>query len=576
MAAPQIRRLELTKFRGIQSLVWWPAPGVNMILGGGDVGKSTLLEAITLLLYPTNGFVLSDTDYFNRLVESELLIEAVMFLPVASGIHEQSWAAWPWEWDGEQAALPDPEAEGPVRDPVYRVRVRGTSDSDLQYEVIQPDGSVVPFSTTLRRRIGLVRLAADDRSDRDLRLIQGGALDRLLDDRALRARLARHLAQDELQNQLGDDARARLTTLDVDLTNRHLPHGLGLGFVGGPGVSINSLVGLTSDKDGIALPMTSWGAGTRRLAALAIADNLQDGAPIIVIDEIERGLEPYRQGALMRMLRDRPSQIMVTTHSGFAITAAMGATLWHLDAAGSIGHLPTEKVGALQQRDPAALLSRLTVIVEGITEVGFLEVLLERQVAPDWGAYGLYVADGGGNDRVLQLLEGLLSGGVRFAGMADREAGDPAPERWSRVQRALGDRLLRWDEGNLESNVLPLFGVERLQALITDPDNRKTGQRRRSLIDRLGLDPEATLEEISMAAGDRLMQVVVDAALGTVPRDNLDDERRKMFKGHASQWFKSRTGGRELADKIFELDLWPRLEPRFTRFLAILRQAIHD
>lgn len=79
-----------------------------------------------------------------------------------------------------------------------------------------------------------------------------------------------------------------------------------------------------------------------------------------------------------------------------------------------------------------------------------------------------------------------------------------------------------------------------------------------------------------MAAGDRLMQVVVDAALGTVPRDNLDDERRKMFKGHASQWFKSRTGGRELADKIFELDLWPRLEPRFTRFLAILRQAIHD
>ena len=90
MEVPVIRRLELTRFRGIESLVWWPAPGVNLILGGGDVGKSTILEAIALLLYPTNGFVLSDTDYFNRSVENELVIEAVMTLPEATGIHDQT------------------------------------------------------------------------------------------------------------------------------------------------------------------------------------------------------------------------------------------------------------------------------------------------------------------------------------------------------------------------------------------------------------------------------------------------------------------------------------------------------
>lgn len=560
----------------MESVVWRPAPGVNLILGGGDVGKSTLLEAIGLLLYPTNGFVLSDTDYFNRLVEDELLVEAAMTLPDTTGIHDQSWAAWPWEWDGEQAALPDQEADGPVRDPVYRVRVRGTLESDLAYEVIQPDGSVVPFSTALRRRIGLVRLAADDRSDRDLRLVQGGALDRLLDDRTLRARLGRHLARDGLEDQLVDAARTRLEALDTDLTNKHLPHGLGLGFVGGPGISINSLVGLTSDKQGVALPMTSWGAGTRRLAALAIADNLQDGAPIVLIDEIERGLEPYRQAALVRTLSGRPSQVMVTTHSGFAIAAATGATLWHLDAAGNIGELPSEKVGALQQRDPAALLSRLTIIAEGITEVGFLEVVLEREVAPDWRAYGLYVADGGGNDRVLQLLEGLLSGGVRFAGMADREAGNPAPGRWARLHEALGDRLFRWDDGCLESNILPLFGTQRLQALITDPTDLKTGQRRRSLIDRLGLAPGSTLDEIAAAADERLMQVVVEAALGSVPPGIEDEETKKMFKGHASQWFKSRAGGRELATKVFVQGIWPELEPRLTPFLTVIRRAVHD
>lgn len=576
MTVPLIRRLELTRFRGIESLVWSPAPGVNIILGGGDVGKSTLLEAITLLFYPTNGYVLSDTDYFNRSVENELAIEAVMSLPESTGIHDQTWTAWPWEWDGQNAVLPDPEGDGPVRDPVYRARVRGTSELDLAYELIQPDGSVVSFPAALRRRIGLVRLSADDRSDRDLRLVRGGALDRLLEDRALRAKLGRHLAHDGLEDHLSDEARTRLQALDTNLTDRRLPHELGLGFVGGPGVSINALVGLTSSLNGVAMPLTSWGAGTRRLSALAIADNLQDGAPIIVIDEIERGLEPYRQTALMRALTRRPSQTMVTTHSGFAITAASEASLWYLDSAGRIGELQNDKVGALRQRDPAALISRLTVIAEGITEVGFLEVLLERLLVEDWTAYGLYIADGGGNDRVLQLLEGLLSGGVRFAGMADREVGNPNPARWDRVARSLGDRLFRWEDGCLESNVLPLFGVQRLQTLITDPDNRKTGQRRRSLIERLRLVPEATLDEIAAAAGDRLMQVIVEAALGTVPDDIAGDEQRGMFKGHAQQWFKSRAGGRELANKEFECDLWRALEPRFTPFLAVLRLAIHD
>jgi putative ATP-dependent endonuclease of OLD family len=58
-------------------------------------------------------------------------------------------------------------------DPVYVVRVRGTLDLDLAYEILQPDDSVEPLSVRLRQRIGLVRLAGDDRNDRDLRLVQG-------------------------------------------------------------------------------------------------------------------------------------------------------------------------------------------------------------------------------------------------------------------------------------------------------------------------------------------------------------------------------------------------------------------
>jgi len=44
--AAAIYTLTIERFRGITSLKWKPSRGVNVILGGGDVGKTTILEAI--------------------------------------------------------------------------------------------------------------------------------------------------------------------------------------------------------------------------------------------------------------------------------------------------------------------------------------------------------------------------------------------------------------------------------------------------------------------------------------------------------------------------------------------------
>jgi hypothetical protein len=48
--------------------------------------------------------------------------------------------------------------------------------------------------------------------------------------------------------------------------------------------------GLTADRDGVPLPLANWGAGTRRLAALAIAEQRQGDRPVTIVDEFERGL----------------------------------------------------------------------------------------------------------------------------------------------------------------------------------------------------------------------------------------------------------------------------------------------
>jgi putative ATP-dependent endonuclease of OLD family len=202
--APTILRLSISRFRGISALTWWPSPGVNVVLGGGDVGKTTIVDAIGLLLSPVNSSNLADTDYFCRRIEEGFEIEAVMSLPAIGAIDDQVRPSWPWAWDGKEPIVP--VTDGAAGEPVYRLRVRGTEDLELVYEILQPDASTDGLPVKLRRSIGLVRLGGDDRNDRDLRLVQGSALDRLLSDRGLRSRLASELAKSDVKTELAEPA----------------------------------------------------------------------------------------------------------------------------------------------------------------------------------------------------------------------------------------------------------------------------------------------------------------------------------------------------------------------------------
>jgi len=226
MSAPIIHHLAIERFRCIENLSWYPAKGVNLILGGGDVGKTTILDAIALLLSPTNPPTLADTDYHDRAIQAGFVIEAIVSLPSEIGINKQTKVSWPWAWNGTDAVVPSIESgDGFKGEPVYRLRVRGTEDLELAYEIVQPDGGADNLSVGLRRRIGLVRLSGDDRNDRDLRLVQGSALDRLLSDKALRSRLASELAKSDVAEQLTDDAKQALKALDQVLRRRTCPTG---------------------------------------------------------------------------------------------------------------------------------------------------------------------------------------------------------------------------------------------------------------------------------------------------------------------------------------------------------------
>jgi putative ATP-dependent endonuclease of OLD family len=570
MTATTIYQLSIERFRSIKEFSWCPGKGVNLILGGGDVGKTSILDAIALLLSPVNSSNVLDTDYLGRDVEAGFSIEAVVTLPPESGINSQSKQSWPWQWNGKEAVVPNSEGTVDTGEEVYRIRVRGTEDLELIYEVAQPDGTADNFHVALRRAIGLVRLSGDDRNDRDLRLVQGSALDRLLADKGLRSRLASDLAEHDVKAELRDESKKALAELDLAFRKEHLPDKLDLALTGNQGFSVTALIGLTADRKGVQLPLASWGAGTRRIASLAVAEQNQGEAPITLVDEIERGLEPYRQRALMGKLQSGKSQTFITTHSPFSISAATEASLWYVDHEGRIGHLDPKKTGRHRKEDPETFLAYLSVIPEGAAEKGFTTALLQKALNSSPEAHGIHVSDGGGHESTLGLLEALAEGGLRFGGFADDEGG-LHPERWQKLTSKLGTLMFRWASGCLEENVIAALQDEKLEALLTDPEGIKTGMRLRTLADRLGI-AEKDFVTVKTKAGDGFRALMTAAAMGKIPAGK--ESEKKQYQSHAQCWFKSVSGGEELASKVFSLGAWPTLKPQLLPFCNAVRKAV--
>lgn len=570
-----IRKLTIQHFRGLEKFDWRPKPGMNIVLGGGDVGKTTVLEAIALLLSPTNSTVVSESDYWQRDSTQEFVIEAVMTLQEATGISSQHNFSWPWSWNGQDAVTPSASEEDDLSvpdDPVYRLRVRGTTELELVWEVVQPHDDADHFSVALRRKIGVVRLSADERNDRDLRLVYGSALDRLLADSALRARIGKHLSDLDLHGSLNQHGKEAIKKLDERMIEAALPRDLKLGLTTSQGLSIGALIGLLATKNGVSLPLSSWGAGTRRMTALEIASSTEKEAAITIIDEIERGLEPYRLRKLINVLQERHSQTFLTTHSPVTIKCTDQAHLWYLDSKGNIGSLPHKKIGPQQRRDPETFLARVAVIAEGPTEVGFLRFLLEKAFGTEPLDYGVRVCDGQGNPATLDLLETLASAGLLFAGFADDEG--TSPGRWKTLKERLGDRLYQWPNGCTEQHVIGAIPDNKLQELIKLGADEMDGDRLRTLADRLGLKDKqfAAIGEVLTASGKTWRQLIIDAATGS--KAGAPEESEKSWKSHSGKWFKSEIGGRELAEKMIALGAWETLHPQLLPLInAILIAA---
>jgi putative ATP-dependent endonuclease of OLD family len=309
------------------------------------------------------------------------------------------------------------------------------------------------------------------------------------------------------------------------------------------------------------------------MAALEIAASSGKQHSVTVIDELERGLEPYRLRKLIADLSNSEGQSFVTTHSPITLLEAQNATLWYLDSAGAIGELPRDKIANQQRRDPLTFLAKVAVIGEGVTEVGFLKHILSKAFETDFRDHGVRVCNGEGNDTILALLEALTVAGLLFAALADNE--NRSPDRWRAVKAKLGDKLLRWQSGCTEENVINAIKDDQLPELLKDIEGDIDGDRLRTLADRLAINDKdfPTIQAALGKQGITLRQIIIEAATGNADKAPTD-EAHKAWRKHGARWFKSSDGGVELAIKMRQLGAWDALRPTILPLVnAILSAA---
>jgi len=197
----QLRQVTIERFRAIEALTLTPGPR-NVLLGPQNAGKSTVLEALDLLLHHGIGRprpAPTEIDYFGRDPAEGFAIEAVVGALDEPMLAETNRFLEGWHVESREL-VGEPEGEG--IEPVFRVRVRGTPDFELLHEFAKPEAEGARFGRPLRSILGWVFDGRQRDPARQLAFYQGGMLDRLFAPDALDP------AVDELRTALEAGATA--------------------------------------------------------------------------------------------------------------------------------------------------------------------------------------------------------------------------------------------------------------------------------------------------------------------------------------------------------------------------------
>lgn len=456
----RVRKLEIRNFRSIQALDWVPTIGINCLIGSGDAGKSTLLDAIDLCLGARRSIAIGDTDFFALDVTQAISISITIGALTDALKNIDTYGDYLRAFDASTGLLEDEPRRG--LETVLTLNLTVASDLEPIWTLVSQRANEQGLERNIswkdRPSISPARLGSYANSN--LSWTRGSVLNRLSEERAnLGAELAR--AAREARTNFGDRAGVQLAgtlrTVTETATSLGVPMGASAkALLDAHAVSISDGAIALHNEGGV--PLRSLGTGSARLLIAGLQRAAAESASIILVDEVEYGLEPHRLIRLLDSLGAKanppPLQVFMTTHSPVAVRELSGNQVFVVRS--NAGGHQVRMVGVADdvqstiRLDPEAFLARTVIVCEGASEVGFVRGLDEYRVAqgnPSLLANGVaYVNVGGGEpDRCFIRGNALLGLGYRVIVLVDSDK-PPTPATVASFVAA-GGGFIAWRTG---------------------------------------------------------------------------------------------------------------------------------
>lgn len=377
----RVRHLEIRNFRSIQALDWTPSNGVNCLIGPGDSGKSSILDAIDLCLGARRSAPFGDTDFFGLDVTRTIVIAVTLGALPDELKNIDTYGEFLRGFDLGTGQLEDEPRAG--LETVLTLKLEVASDLEPSWTLYsnRADQQRLERSLAWKDRSLLAPARIGTYANTNLSWARGSVLNRLTEERAnLGSELASaaRAARATFGAQAGPQLAQTLQVVTQTAT------GLGVAI----GASAQALLDAHSVSIGdgaIALhseagiPLRSLGTGSGRLLVAGLQRAAAAAATVALVDEVEYGLEPHR---LMRLLDSlgakdeaQPLQVFMTTHSPVTLRELAAKQLFVVRQRLGV-HSATcagtdDGIQGTLRKAAEAFLSKSVIVCEGASEVGF-------------------------------------------------------------------------------------------------------------------------------------------------------------------------------------------------------------
>lgn len=476
----RICKVEIQNFRTIRLLNWLPSPGLNCLIGPGDSGKTTILDAIDLCLGARRNISFADTDFYGLDVTQPISITLTLGSLPDALMRLDSYGNYLQAFNRANGLVTEEPEQG--LETVLCLRLMVDSELEPVWSLVsqraQAQGQERNIAWKDRLLLAPARLGTYASSN--LSWTRGSVLNRLTVERPnLGAELANaaRQARNSFGGQAGVQLAATLQIVNQKANELGVPVGGGTqALLDAHAVSIGD--GAIALHDATGVPLRSLGTGSSRLLVAGMQRAAAQQASVVLVDEVEYGLEPHRLTRLLNSLGAKenppPLQVFLTTHSPVAVRELNGNQLFVVRKSAEGAHLvlqvgDADDIQSTVRADPEAFLARSVIVCEGASEVGLIRGLdhfwTNGNLRSMLAAGTAYVNVGGGDpDRCFVRGLALRQLGYRVLVMVD--ADKPPTEATVQAYVDAGGEYITWREGRaLEDELflsLPDAGVDAL------------------------------------------------------------------------------------------------------------------